>query len=163
MKEFPGSIVPATGTDGEAPSATGVTPPAELLAEASNRLGWAALIYVVCYSLAYFGPHAVALLTVPSHPWWPVSHVFAVLSISLGVIVFVMSRRATLSPQRLLDVGLVFEVIASLGISAAEFWNGFPSESFLDRKWSDELLPLDVLHDQVIRTHVIQRANVRMI
>jgi serine/threonine-protein kinase len=112
-----------------------MTPPPELLAEASNRLGWAALIYVICFTVAYFGPHLVALLTVENPLFWRVQHVFAALSIGLGAVVFLLSRRSSLSPQQILDFGLVFEVVATLGISSTEFWNGFPSESFLDKKF----------------------------
>jgi serine/threonine-protein kinase len=133
VHELPTRISPASSDD---PSSTGgLTPPAELLAEASKRLGWAALIYAVCYSLAYFGPHVAAWLTLPNHRMWQVQHVFALLSVGLGSAVFILSRRSTLSAQRLLDIGLVFEVVGALGISAVEFWHGFPTESFLDQKF----------------------------
>jgi hypothetical protein len=133
VKVLPASVTRATSSD-DAPS-TGVTPPPELLAEASSRLGWAALIYVVCFSVAYFGAHLFAWLTIPNHVFWRMQHVFAVISIGLAAVVFVLSRRSTLSSQQLLDFGLVFEVVAALGISVTQFWHGFPTESFLDRKF----------------------------
>jgi tRNA A-37 threonylcarbamoyl transferase component Bud32 len=111
---------PASSSGGQ------VTPPAELLAEASKRLGWAALIYACAYTLAYLGPHVTAWLTVPDYSFARIQNVFAVVSVGVALAVFVLARRAALAPERLLDVGLVFQVVGSLGISVAEFWNGFP-------------------------------------
>jgi hypothetical protein len=45
----------------------------------------------------------------------------AALSVALGYWVFVLSRLASFPPQRLLDLGLVFGVVGSFGISVAEF------------------------------------------
>ena len=112
------------------------TPPPELLAEASVRLGWAALIYSITYTFAYWGPHITAWLTVPFYAFWRTQNVFALISVALGLLVFAMSRRAMLTPQRLLDVGLVFEVVASLGISVVQFWYGFPDVTLVDRKYT---------------------------
>ena len=119
-----------------ASTSDGFTPPAELLAEASVRLGWAALLYAVTYTLAYWGPHITAWLTVPSYPFWRTQNIFALISVALGLLVFALSRRAMLSPQRLLDLGLVFEVVASLGISVVQFWYGFPDAALVDRKYT---------------------------
>jgi serine/threonine-protein kinase len=108
--------------------------PPELLAEASRRLGWAALIYACTYFVAYFGPHIVAWLTVPGYAFVRIQNVFAVASVLLGFVVFALSRWSTLSSERLLDIGLVFEVAGALGISVAQFWNGFvPVEVFQNR------------------------------
>src|SRR4029453_6716783 len=91
--------------------------PPELLAEASNRLGWAGVVYAATYTLAYFGRLAA--------PWRGGSivgvsvtqNVVASLSVLLGLTVFILSRRSALAPQQLLDLGLIFEVVGSLGIS----------------------------------------------
>ena len=99
--------------------------PPELLAEASRRLGWAALIYACSYFVAYFGPHIIAWLTVPGYSFARIQNWFAAVSVALGLGVFVLSRRSWFSPERLLDIGLVFQVAGALGISVAEFWNGF--------------------------------------
>ena len=134
VQDFRTRIAPAR-TDHDTPTTGGLTPPAELLTEASRRLGWAGLIYAVCYSLAYFGQHAAAWVMMPGHRLWQTQHSFALVSIALGVAVFVLSRQSRLSAQRLLDLGLVFEVVGALGIAAVEFWHGFPTESFLDQKF----------------------------
>jgi serine/threonine-protein kinase len=104
---------------------TGSLPP-ELLREASNRLGWAGLIYAAGYTLAYWAPFFIRRRTNPEMTFAELTHVFALLSIATGVLVFVLSRRARLSPARFLDFGLVFAVVGALGISLAEFWRGFP-------------------------------------
>ena len=41
--------------------------------------------------------------------------------------VFAAVRRGALSPGRLLDVGLVFQVVGALGMAAREFWQGLPT------------------------------------
>src|SRR5262245_48612207 len=100
--------------------------PPELLREASVRLGWAGMIYAVAYTLAYWVPFFVQRT---QHPEWPfaiIENFFAAGSILLGIVVFVISRYARMSPQRFLDVGLVFAVVGAFGISMAEFWRGFP-------------------------------------
>ena len=108
--------------------------PPELLAEASRRLGWAALMYACSYFLAYFGPHFITWLTVPGYEFVRIQNVFAVVSVLLALVVFALSRWSNLPPQRLLDIGLVFEVAGAFGISVAQFWNGFvPIEIFQNR------------------------------
>jgi eukaryotic-like serine/threonine-protein kinase len=100
--------------------------PPELLREAAVRLGWAGMIYAVAYTLAYWVPFFVQRT---QHPEWPfaiVENFFAAGSILLGIVVFVVSRYAQMSPQRFLDVGLIFAVVGAVGISMAEFWRGFP-------------------------------------
>jgi serine/threonine-protein kinase len=106
-------------------SATVTSLPPELLAEASRRLGWAALIYACSYFVAYFGPHLIAWMTVPGYSFVRVQNWFATVSVALGLAVFVIARRAWFSAERLLDVGLVFQVAGAFGISVAQFWNGF--------------------------------------
>jgi hypothetical protein len=103
-----------------------------------HRSGWvgAALLYSITYTLAYWGPHITAWLTVPFYAFWRTQNIFALISVALGLLVFAMSRRAMLTPQRLLDVGLVYEVVASLGISVVQFWYGFPDVTLVDRKYT---------------------------
>jgi serine/threonine-protein kinase len=122
---------------GSLPTSTGgslASLPPELLAEASRRLGWAALMYACSYFLAYFGPHVIAWLSVPGYEFIRIQNVFAVASVLLALIVFGLARWSNLAPQRLLDIGLFFEVAGAFGISVAQFWNGFvPVEVFHNR------------------------------
>ena len=99
--------------------------PQELLRDASLRLGWAGLIYAGGYFLAYWVPF---FLQRAAHPELArfAENLTASLSIALGLGIFVLSRYTRQAPQRVLDSGLVFAVFGSIGISMAEFWQGFP-------------------------------------
>src|SRR5690606_28905149 len=61
---------------------------------------------------------------------------FAVVSVTLGLAVFVLSRRSWFSPAQLLDVGLVFQVAGAAGIAVAEFWNGFMPVDVMRNRYS---------------------------
>jgi serine/threonine-protein kinase len=140
MRTLEPASITRTGTANEitrAASSTVVTSlPPELLAEASRRLGWAGLIYACSYFVAYFGPHIIAWLTVPDYSFVRIQNWFAAVSIGLGLAVFGLSRRAVLAPERLLDVGLVFQVAGAFGISVAEFWNGFVPVATIDNRFA---------------------------
>jgi eukaryotic-like serine/threonine-protein kinase len=99
--------------------------PPELLREASVRLGWAGLIYAGGYFLAYWVPFFLQRGTHPELARFA-ENLTALLSIALGLGIFVLSRYTRQPPQRVLDSGLVFAVFGSIGISVAEFWQGFP-------------------------------------
>ncbi|UCF19105.1 MAG: serine/threonine protein kinase [Gemmatimonadota bacterium] len=100
--------------------------PKDLIAEAADRLGWLGLLYAAGFSLVYFTPRllvgagVVELLT-RTHS------VIALVSIALGLAVFLLSRHATMAPQHILNLGLVFEVVGALGIAMSEFWGQFPA------------------------------------
>ncbi len=116
----------ARATPGDVPAVSGaVSLPPELLAEASKRLGWAGLVYAGAYAVAYFGPHMVATVSQAEHGYLAVQTWTAALSVFMGLSVFALSRTATMSPRAFLDLGLVFFVLGSLGISIAEFSVGF--------------------------------------
>lgn len=106
--------------------ATGPTSlPADLLADARKRLGWAGLIYAGTYTLAHFGPRLfVDPALIRGEPL--VHNSVAILCIVLGLAVFYLTHRSRLPAQQLLNLGLVFEVIGALGIAVAEFWGIFP-------------------------------------
>ena len=44
----------------------------------------------------------------------------------MGIAVYAVSRSGMLSPKRLLDLGLVFEVAGAFGIAAGQLWAGVP-------------------------------------
>ena len=110
------------------------TLPPDVLRDASRRLGWAALVYSGTYFLAFFGTtyffHGGALgdavprldsaeMRLPS--------IVAAVSIALGIAVFVLTRYSRMAPSRLLDLGLVFEVVGAFGISMGTLWTAFPT------------------------------------
>jgi serine/threonine-protein kinase len=121
LKKAPGDTPPTSAAAVGGPSL-----PPELLAEASRRLGWAGLIYAGTYTAVYFVPLATLPVREAINSLGRTPSIFAAVSIALGVVVFWLSRRSTMGPSRLLDLGLYFSVIGSAGIAAAEYWNGFP-------------------------------------
>ena len=98
--------------------------PPELMAEASWRLGWLGLIYAVAGAVEQFGRRALLALTGSLDPGPRVQDAFMVAAVAMGIAVFVVSRRGLLSPKRLLDLGLVFQVAGAFGIAIREFWDG---------------------------------------
>jgi eukaryotic-like serine/threonine-protein kinase len=116
-----------------------ITLPPDLLREASVRLGWAGIIYASAFALAYWAPFLINRSLGIDRNYGQTEHVFAIVSISSGIIVFLLSRYARLTPERFLDVGLVFAVFGAFGISMAEFWRGFPEmapgQNYLGIPW----------------------------
>jgi serine/threonine-protein kinase len=88
-------------------------------------LGWAGLVYGTTYFVAYFGPRLLGNVDAGNVQYSAVQNWTAALSVALGYWVFVLSRLASFPPQRLLDLGLIFGVVGSFGISVAEFAQGF--------------------------------------
>ena len=99
--------------------------PPELLAEAARRLGWLGLLYAGAYTLAHFGPPVMLALGGGVSPATTAQHVIALVAIFMGLAVFFLSRGSWLGPERLLEAGLVFNVVGALGIAVNEFWRGF--------------------------------------
>ena len=108
------------------------TLPPDVLRDASRRLGWAALIYSGTYFLAFFGPYVYfhagpvssAFTPDPEQMWLPT--IVAIVSIAMGFAVFLLSRYSRMGAAKLLDLGLVFEVLGALGISMGSVWTAFP-------------------------------------
>ena len=122
----------ATPTPTSPPLESGpVTLPPELLAEASRRLGWAGVIYATTYFVAYWVPYSVTILSGQPALHYMLPDIVSIVSIVMGVAVFCLSRFSRRSAQSLLDFGLVFGVLGSLGISVAEFWQGLPANDWM--------------------------------
>lgn len=102
--------------------------PLPFLGDASRRLGWASLIYAFAFLSAYFVsalPVWIRTGTLAENLTKPNS-IVAFASILMSFFMFWLSRSRRLSPQRLLDVGLIYLVVGSFGISMAEFWGVYP-------------------------------------
>src|SRR4030095_12034225 len=94
----------------------------EIMAEAAWRLGWLGVLYAVTTILGYYGRRVLIGLSTPGGLAPRVEDWFGLASIALGIGMYVVSRRGVLSLPRLLDVGLVFEVLATFFIAMIEFW-----------------------------------------
>jgi serine/threonine-protein kinase len=96
-------------------------------AEGVRRLGWLALAYAIGHIT---GPFARLVLSAvegsvqASDIGIPDLFGFAAVIMALGV--FAAVRRGTLPSRRLLNLGLVFEVVGALGLAVREFWHGLP-------------------------------------
>ncbi len=109
-------------------SATGL--PADIVQEASKRLGWAGLIYSGTFFLAFFGGHLLSRASGAAKDLDITLHVMvAVVSIAAGLAVFSLSRLMKSRPVLLLDLGLIFEVVGAFGISMSNFWGIWPEWS----------------------------------
>jgi serine/threonine-protein kinase len=113
------TLLPRGVGETDRPASTGL--PSDLLSQSANRLP----ILAVLYALVFFLANVLPPFFLPqerdrflSHPliWAP-----SAIGITAGVLVAVVIRFGGLSPQAAVNLGLVFEVISSYGIAAAEF------------------------------------------
>ena len=105
----------------------GLSLPPDAIAEGVRRLGWLALVY----SLGIIaGPFARLVLSAiegsADSSEFGIPDTFGLGAVIMAIAVFVAVRRGILSSQRLLDLGLVFQVVGALGIAVREFWHGLP-------------------------------------
>jgi serine/threonine-protein kinase len=97
--------------------------PTDLAVRATNRLYVLALLYAAVFFLAAFFPtlwsarERAMLLSHPFH-WLPGS-----LAISVALVVAAVIRSPRLAPGAAATVAVVFEIVSSYGIAAAEFLN----------------------------------------
>jgi hypothetical protein len=94
--------------------------PPELLADAARRLGWLALIYVGATIVGHFGRRAAITLTGASAFGFQLSDIFALAAMAMGIAVYFATRSRQLSSNRVLDVGLFFQVAGAFGIAVTE-------------------------------------------
>jgi eukaryotic-like serine/threonine-protein kinase len=104
-----------------------VSLPPDTIAEGVRRLGWLALVYAIGYISGPFARLVLSVVagTVDSSDFG-IPDLFGLGAVIMAIAVFVVVRRGILSSQRLLDLGLVFQVVGALGIAVREFWDGLP-------------------------------------
>lgn len=108
------------------PPGTGYRLPRDLLQESSRRLSAACLVWTFLWSLGLFLNNVVGPILSPDKPlddaWpWPGNPAaFASILVSLGL--FGLIRRKRISPARLLDIGLAYEVYLALAIGIVNQW-----------------------------------------
>ena len=100
------------------------TLPPELMAEGARRLGWLALMYAIGAVVGHFGRRVLLILSDSADVGLHGSDVFGLATAVLSLAVFVAARRRLLPPKRLLDLGLVFQVVAAFDIAATRAWTG---------------------------------------
>ncbi len=118
---------------GETPSqaeSTRVTRfPDSLMRDSPRRLGWVALLYASCYLISHIVGSASGLFEAfGTRPWQ--GHSLAAGSVLVSLFVFWISRSQRLSPERINDLGLLYQVVGAFGIDASLTWIAIDS-SFL--------------------------------
>jgi serine/threonine-protein kinase len=99
--------------------------PDVMLEEGAKRLGIAGLLYSATFFFAWFGPNLIfggfslEFLLVPRG-------LVSIASILLGIGLFILTRYGNIRLGLMMDLGLVFLVVSTFGISMANFWGAFP-------------------------------------
>jgi serine/threonine-protein kinase len=112
--------------------------PRHVVTRAGFRVGNAALMWAFAYATAItlneYAAHRIG--TVPPHGW-NLGHTVATVFVAISVGLWGISRLGILSPERLLDLGLVYEVVGGfsvvLGTSAGMVWD--PQAHILGLSW----------------------------
>ena len=104
-----------------------VSLPPDTIAEGVRRLGWLALVYAIGNITGPFARLVLAAVAgrVDSSDFG-IPDVFGLAAVIMAFGIFAAVRRGALSSRRLLDLGLVFQVVGALGIAVREFWHGLP-------------------------------------
>ena len=114
-------LQPRGGRPTSAPARTTGALAPEILSQSAHRLRILALLYAFTFFMAAFAPpllipsQRAMLLEHPVH-WAP-----GVIAITVAVLVAVATRMVPVRPATLTVLALVFEVVSSYGIAAAEF------------------------------------------
>jgi serine/threonine-protein kinase len=96
-------------------------------AEGVRRLGWLALAYAIGNITGPFARLVLLTLAGRVHASdFGIPDLFGLSAVIMAVGVFAAVRRGALPSRRLLDLGLVFQVVGALGIAVGEFWHGLP-------------------------------------
>ena len=114
-------------------SATAPGLPPELIQKAGWRLRVAALTYATAYALAYTSGRVLS-----DGMGWPEGafpqpvDLTALAFIVASIAFFFLARSGLLSDTRLLDAGLVYMVVAALGIDQYFVWGAFPEGTTME-------------------------------
>src|SRR5262245_17153110 len=87
----------------ETPVGASPTLPPELMAEAAWRLGWLGLVYACGVLFGYFGRRALLTWSGTIEAGLRAPDLISIAAIVMGLAIFVLSRRHTLPPRRLVD------------------------------------------------------------
>jgi len=118
------TVAPAHRLGAATPPISGL--PDDILRDGAKRLGSAGLIYSAAFFFAWLGP---ALLTGNLRAEYFVAPrgLVSITSILMGITLFFFARYGRIRPSRMMDLGLVFLVVSTFGISMANFWGAFPT------------------------------------
>ena len=92
--------------------------PPELQADAARRLGWLALVYAVGVAFGHFGHRLLLVASGALELTFRASDILGFTAMAMGLAVALLSRSGLVPVRRLIDIGLVFEVLGTIGIAA---------------------------------------------
>lgn len=99
--------------------------PDDILRDGAKRLSAAGITYSVTFLFAWLGP-TLALGEASLAFFLEPRSLVSIASILLGIAVFFLARSGRIRLDLLMDLGLVFLVVSTFGISMANFWGAFP-------------------------------------
>src|SRR5689334_17603845 len=113
------------------------TLPPELADEATRRLQLLALVYAFASIVEYFGHRALLSLAGPARSvalsdFMPMKSglrledAIILAAVTMGFAMYAVARFGRLPPNRLLDLGLAFQVAGAFWMAAARFANATP-------------------------------------
>jgi hypothetical protein len=97
-----------------------------LLADVARRLRWAAAIYAGCVVFGHFGRRLFFAATGSVDVAFHVLDLVGLALVAMGLAVYGLARSGRVSATRLLDIGLVFEVLGALGIALVPIADHLP-------------------------------------
>jgi serine/threonine-protein kinase len=110
--------------------ARGLAP--DLLREASRRLELASLLVAAAFGVVLVLNNLLRAADWPAAPRPAQHNLIAIAMIVVSGALFALSRSGRLEPRRLLDVGLVYEVVVALGISMGDHLGPLSSDRPLE-------------------------------
>jgi serine/threonine protein kinase len=116
---------PGSGGERAGSGSAARTLPPDLLAEAGRRLGWVALVYAGGELVGHFGRRLLLAASGALDLSFRASDLLGLSAVAMGVAVYVLSR-SRVSPRRLLDISLAFDVLGALGIAAIPIVDRLP-------------------------------------
>jgi serine/threonine-protein kinase len=119
-------LSPVPGQSGPSAPPTLQDLPADLLEASSRRLQIASLVWSALWSVGLLVNNFLSpRLDLPSEqvvPWGMPGNIVGLVGVALSLGLYGWSRRPGCDPRRLLDVGLVYEVVLALGIGLINQW-----------------------------------------
>jgi len=105
--------------------------PPEVMRDASKRLGAVSLTYALTFGATFLIPLAVNALSGGDAVEETIPLIAASISIVASLVIFAYSRSTRLPAAALMDLGLIYNVVGSLGISMTEMWGVEANEAIL--------------------------------
>jgi serine/threonine-protein kinase len=109
--------------------------PADLVSEAGRRLRILAILYAFVFFMAGFFPALIRAEDRAILFGRPIQWVPGGTAIGMSLLVALVLRVADLSPRGILNLALVFEVVSSYGIAAAEYLDPHMDHHFMGLSW----------------------------